>query len=316
MPLYTGATTTTPPVITPPTPPPVVIPPEVIDPGEYLPIWIDPDGVEWELNAPGRDFFTMNAVSGYGITPVNLITRPDPRGGVTVIGVRSQQRTLVWPVRVRGRTHMEFQTRWRQVAAAFALTRRKGPGLFRLRRPDGTSREVLAYYQSGWDGEPGQGHTYDTPTLTLLCPDGFWRDSQPITLERTTGEVGDFFDPYPNISSGDVIGATQMFNPGEVEAWPTWRLDGPATQLVAVNHTTTRTFTVNTSLSTGEYLTITTRPGRVTNHLGATVNGALVRPGSTLWRLEPGVNDVEFTVSGSTTNTKISMSFYPRYETA
>jgi hypothetical protein len=316
MPLYSGSTVTTPPVTPPPTPPPVVVPPEVVDPGEYVPFWIDPDGRTWPLNPPGREFFTMNAASGYGITPVNLITRPDPRGGVTVTGIRSQARTLIWPVRVRGRTHMEFLARWRQAAAAFALTRRKGPGLFRLRRPDGSEREVVAWYQSGWDGEPGQGWTYDTPTLTLLVPDGFWRASQPIVLERTTGETGDYLDPYPNLSSGDVIGATQMTNPGQVEAWPTWRLDGPATQLVATNNTLGKTFTLNYTLAEGEWLTVTTRPGRVTDHTGAAVNGAIVRPGSTLWRLEPGVNDIDFTVSGSGDATKISMSFYPRYETA
>ncbi|MEV2239531.1 hypothetical protein [Micromonospora sp. NPDC049891] len=231
-------------------------------------------------------------------------------------GVRAQARTLVWPVRLRGRTHMEFLTRWRAVAAAFALTRRRGPGLFRLRRPDGSERECLAYYQSGWDGEPGQGWTYDTPTLTLLCPDGFWRDSQPIVLTRSTGTIGDFLDPFPNISSGDVIGATQMTNPGQVEAWPTWRLDGPATQLVATNNTLGKTFTVNRTLTAGQWITISTRPGRVATSGGTAINGALVRPGSTLWRLEPGVNDITFTVSGSGPETKISMSFYPRYETA
>lgn len=319
MPLYAGASVTTP---TPPTPPPVVVippvivRPEVVNPGEYVPTFIDPDGVVWELNPPGTELFTMNAASGYGITPVELVTRKDPRGGVTVVGVRDQPRTLVWPVRIRGRTHMEFLTRWRQVAAALALTKRKGPGLFRLTRPDGTARDALVYYQSGWDGEPGEGHTHDTPTLTLLCPDGHWRDSQPITIERRSGSSVDFLNPYPSLSSGDVLGATAITNPGQVEAWPTWRLDGPATQLVATNHTLGKTFTINHTLAAGESLTITTRPGRVTNSAGAPVNGALVRPGSVLWRLEPGVNDLTFTVTGAATATKITLSFYPRYETA
>lgn len=317
MPLYAGVGVTTP--TTPPpvvTPPPVIVRPQPVNPGEYIPTWIDPDGVEWALNPPGTRLFTMNAASGYGITPVELITRPDPRGGVTVAGVRDQQRTLVWPVRIRDRTHMEFLTRWRQIAASFALTKRKGPGVFRLTRPDGTSREVLAYYLSGWDGEPGEGHTHDTPTLTLLCPDGHWRDSTPITLERQTGTNADFLNPYPSISSGDVLGVTQMTNPGQVDAWPTWRITGPATQLVATNNTLGKTFTVNYSLSSGDWLDITTRPGRVTDSSGAPVNGALVRPGSVLWRLAPGVNDLTFAVTGGGPATKVSLSFYPRYETA
>lgn len=317
MPLYAGAGVTTP--ATPPpvvTPPSIVVRPEPVNPGEYVPTYIDPTGMEWPLNPPGQDLFTMNAVSGYGITPVELITRPDPRGGVTIASIRDQSRNLVWPVRVRGRTHMEFLTRWRQLAAALALTKRRGPGVFRLTRPDGSAREALCHYQSGMEGEPGQGWLEDTPTLSLLVPDGHWRDAQSVTIERSTGTTGDFLNPYPTLSSGDVLDATQITNPGEVEAWPTWRLDGPATQLVATNNTTGRTFTVNHSLTVGQHLDITTRPGRVTDAAGSPINGALVRPGSVLWRLEPGVNDVTFTVTGGGPATKVSLTFYPRYETA
>ncbi|MFI1194089.1 phage distal tail protein [Micromonospora sp. NPDC020750] len=281
-----------------------------------MPTWFDPDGVEWPLNPPGRERFTLNAVTGYGLTPVSIQTRPDPRGGVQVMGIRDQARVLTWPVRVRARTHLEFLALWRALGESFALTKRKGPGLFRLTRPDGSAREVLAYYQAGWEGEPGQGQTEDTPALSLLCPDGAWRDSQPITLTRAYGESVDYLLPFPNISSGDVLGATQMTNPGTVEAWPSWTVTGPASQIVATNHTLGRTFTLNYGLSAGQTLTITTRPGRVLGPTGQMLGGALQRPGSTLWRLEPGVNDLEFAVSGSGPGTTIALTFWPRYNIA
>ncbi|MFI2663284.1 phage distal tail protein [Micromonospora carbonacea] len=286
------------------------------DPGEYVPLWIDPAGVEWYLNPPGRDLFSLNAVTGYGLTPIAIQSRPAARGGVQVTGVRRQARNLTWPVRIRGKTHLEFLQRWRDLAESFALTMWDGPGLFRLVRPDGTAREVLAYYQSGWEGEPGQGQTEDTPTLSLFCPDGLWRDSQPITLSRAYGETVDYLDPFPNISSGDVLGATEMTNPGTVEAWPTWTLTGPATQLVATNNTLGQQFTINYALSAGQTITITTDPGRVLGPSGEMLGGALQRPGSTLWRLRPGVNDLEFTVAGSGPGTTITVTFYPHYNTA
>lgn len=316
MPLVIGVSTPTVPSPTIPAERPLPVPAPQFDPGEYVPTWIDPDGVVWELNPPGTALFTLNAVSGYGITPANLLTRPDPRGGVQVMGVRDQARNLTWPVRIRDRTHMEFLGRWRAVAESFALTKRKGPGLFRLTRPDGSAREVLAYYQSGWEGEPGQGQTEDTPTLSLLCPDGAWRDSVPITLTRAYGSSVDYLNPFPSLSSGDVLGATQMTNPGTVEAWPSWELTGPATQLVATNNTTGKTFTLNYSLAPGQKITITTRPGRVLGPSGQMLGGALQRPGSTLWRLEPGVNDLTFAVSGGAAGTSIALTFYPRYNTA
>jgi hypothetical protein len=311
------------PLAVPPVAPPVVTPPPVtppwgpVNPGEYAPTWIDPLGGVWDLNPPGTDLFSVNAVSGYGITPVNLITKPDPRGGVTVLGVRAQQRMLTWPVRIRGRTHMEFLARWRAVGAAFALTRTQGPGLFRLTRPDGSAREVLAYYQAGWDGEPGQGWLEDTPVLSLLCPDPFWRDATPTTLAFEYGESVDYLDPFPNISSGTVLGDDlQVTNPGRVEAWPEWKITGPADSLVATNSTLGKQFELVYGLEAGETITITTRPGAVIGPAGQMLGGALTRPGSTLWRLAPGVNNVTFTLSGSGPGTAITLTFYPRYETA
>ncbi|MFI7608819.1 phage distal tail protein [Micromonospora sp. NPDC049366] len=316
MPLLVGALVTTPPP--PPAPPrPPVVRPTPINPGEYVPTFIDPDGVEWAMNPPGQEFFTLNAVTGYGITPVELITRPDPRGGVVVAGVRDLPRTLVWPVRIRDRTHLGFLARWRAIGDALAKTKRKGPGLFRLTRPDGSAREVLCHYQGGMEGEPGGGWLDDTPELSLLVPDGHWRAPEPIKIPWSSGDVDDYFAPYPMISSGDVLGdAVTVTNPGQVEAWPTWRLEGPATQLVATNNTRGQAFTIAHDLGPGEYLDITTRPGRVTDQDGEPVMGALVRPGSVLWRLDPGANDLDFAVTGGGPATRLTLSFYPRWETA
>ena len=308
MPLLVGGGTSPQPQPTPiPQPTPV---------GEYVPTWIDPDGVVWELNPPGTDMFTLNSVSGYGITPVEVVTEADARGGSRVRSIRPQERVLTWPVRIRDTTHLAFLGKWRALGESFAATRTRGPGLFRLTRPDGTAREVLAYYQSGWDGEPGQGHTEDTPVLSLLCPDPFWRDSEPTVLERQYGESVDYLNPYPNLSSGDVLGDTELTNPGSVEAWPEWTITGPATQVVATNHTVGKQFTLAHTLTAGQQIRITTRPGRVLGPTGLPLAGALQRPGSTLWRMAPGPNRITFAVTGGSAGTSIRMEFHARYETA
>ncbi|MGA3524174.1 phage distal tail protein [Melissospora conviva] len=284
--------------------------------GEYVPTWIGPDGDEWELNPPGTDLFTINEVSGYGITPVELVAEPDARGGDRIRRVRPQARVLTWPVRIRDTTHMRFLTRWRQLAESFAATHHRGPGLFRLTRPDGSAREILAYYQSGWDGEPRQGHTEDTPVLSLLCPDPYWRDTEPTILDRRYSEQVDFLAPYPNLSSGDVLGDTELTNPGAVETWPEWTITGPATQVVATNHTVGHTFTVNHTLAAGQQIRITTRPGRVIGPDGSPLAGALARPGSTLWRMTSGSNLITFAVTGGGPGTCIRVAFRARYSTA
>ncbi|WP_189041045.1 phage distal tail protein [Micromonospora sonchi] len=287
-----------------------------VDPGEYVPTWIGPAGDEWPLNPPGRELFTLNSVTGYGITPGEVVTRPRSWGGVTVTGVKIRQRTLTWPVRLRAQTHMEFLTKWRALAESFAATWHDGPGLFRLTRPDGSAREVLAYYQSGWDGEPGQGQTEDTPVLTLLCPDGFWRDSEPVTWERRYGTNLDYLNPFPSVSSGDVLGDTEMWNPGSVPVYPTWQITGPLTAITATNHTTGETFTLTYALAPGEFINITTRPGRVTGPAGQMLGGALTRPGSTLWGLRRGLNHLQFEASGGSEGTSVTLTFRPQYHTA
>lgn len=284
--------------------------------GVYTPTWISPDGTELDLNPAGTELFTMNAVTGLGITPVTLATTPDPLGGVSVDDVVPQPRNITWPIRLRGATHLDFLDLWRTYSRAFALTRRMGPGRLRLARPDGSSREIEAYYQSGWDQEPGQGWTHDTPVIALFCPDGFWRDTEPEEILGEYATPVDYLSPYPSVSGGSVLGATTVTNGGDVEAWPTWTITGPATSITATNVTLGQSFTLTYSLAVDQVITITTRPGTIVGPGGVNLTSSLTWPGSRLWRLLPGANDVNFDVGGAGTGSSVQLTYYPRYETA
>lgn len=288
----------------------------ITPPGVYVPLWIAPNGTEWPLNPAGTDVFTMNAITGIGVAPVAIIDDPDPAGGTTVQNVQARPRTITWPIRMRGRTHMEFLDRWRGYGGAFAMTRRLGAGTLRLSRPDGTAREIRAFYQAGFDVQPGQGWIEDTPVVSLYCPDPFWTAVTPTVITRTFSEGDDFLDPYPMISSGSVLGATIANNPGEVEAWPTWNITGPMTALTAINNTTGEQFTLTFTLTDGEQIVISTRPQYITGPMGQNLVGDLNWPGAELWRLEPGDNDIEFNLTGADVGTEVSLTFFPRYEMA
>jgi len=277
--------------------------------------YIDPTGQEWPLTAPDLGWATLDDVGGLGAVPIEIATDPHPRGGARVRHVQDQPRVINWPLLVWGESHLEFLARWRALAAAFKLTRRRGPGRLRIARPDGSDREIAFTLQDGFQGEPGQGFTHDTAVLALYCEDPYFHETEPLSLVFTRPAPRPFLTAFPALSSGRVIGDADIVNPGEGEAWPVWTLTGPAASLTAVNHTTAESFTLTAPLSAGQSITITTDPPTVRGPSGV-LTGALNWPGAVLWPLEPGLNEVTFTVASANAGTSIGLSFVPRFETA
>lgn len=315
-----------------PAPPPVLDVPtrRVIEPpGTYRALWFPPDGSELlDLNPPDKEWWSLKGNSGLGAVPVELVTTPNPAGGVIVEYVREQERTILWPIRMRSATHLGLLDVWRRVQYLITQTKRHGPGRLRLQRPDGSEREILAYYRTGLEGEPGDGTWLEvTAVVNLLCPDPYWRDTRTITVEYRDEPAPDYLTPYPSIGSGRVLGAQTLHNTGDRAAWPTWTIRGPMTSLTATNHTRGQSFTVNHALAAGELLTISSRPIQVRGPAGENLVGALnlTGGGGKPWRIDPGgTSDVAFSVVGSTPDsapdandgTRLWLSYPIDYETA
>jgi hypothetical protein len=330
------------PVLTPPTVPYL----ETV--GKPVFSWIDPDGREWPLSSPDENlgWFTLWP-SGWGAAPIDITTDRLPRGGEAVRAIASRPATLEWPLEIFGRTHDEFVSRWRRISRAFKLTtRRMRPGVLRCRRPDGTVREIEAFYSDGLRGEGGQNHLYARPVVSLLCPDGKWRDPAPTVVERSfTGSGGGpipdpitFFDPYRSVTSSSVVGGgdpgggsgdggggtsddpaslTTITNPGDEEAWPVWTVTGPMTQLRAWNATLDTRFALTYTLGVQQTITITTGQPSVRGPGDANLSKFIdwFNPaGTELWPLTDGVNIVGLEVDGAGPTTKVRMAFTPRYD--
>lgn len=316
MPLAVGAVTTTTPITQPTT---SSIP--ASDVGTIQATWIAPDGTQWLLTPPvGVDYgwLTGPGIAGWGAPPVSLTADLHPRGGSRVRFRRAEQRTITWPLLVYGSTHMELTQRRRALTEAFVMTRRLGPGILRVARPDGTARQISAWYQDGAQGSGGEDWLHTNLVVQLLCEDPWWRDVEPTTVYREhQASTTPFLNPFPTVANSQVLGATTITNSGGVEAWPTWTITGPATGLTATNNTTGEAFTLTHTLaSSAEKITITTDPPTVRGPSAEVLTGALNWPGAVLWGLQPGVNNVTFTVSGAAAGTSITLSYYARYETA
>jgi hypothetical protein len=209
-----------------------------------------------------------------------------------------------------------FVDTYRHAVRLFTQTRYLGPGVLRVRRPDGGTREIDAYYQSGLEGEPGQGHVSARVVVSLYCPDGFWRDSAERIETRSHQAGGPYLRPYITVSSGRVLGDTDIVNPGEVDGWPVWTITGPATSVTATHRDLGEAFTLTYTLLAGQPIIIVTGGDRPTlrGPNGENLNGFLDWPGAELWPLKPGLNRVSFQVNGAATGTSIVLAYHPRYE--
>ncbi|MEV0608133.1 hypothetical protein AB0I61_17380 [Polymorphospora rubra] len=284
--------------------------------------WHAPDGTMWPLTNWSAGWWTLDEVSGLGAVPITLSTAPAPRGGARVQRITDEPRLITWPLHVWGNSHTEFLDRWRRVGHAFTQTSLLGPGILVISRPDGTAREIEAYYQDGWFDQPGAGHTYDDAVLTLFCEDGYFRDREPTRIVREYAVAGDFLDPYPSISSGQVLGDTVIQVGGQAMAWPDWTITGPASLITATNTTAGTGFVLNPDwdgdgpLLDGQTVRITTDPPTVRGPAGEIWTGALVRPGARLWGMLPGPNQVVLQIDGAGDGTRIELTYKRRWQTA
>jgi len=327
MPVFRGTTPGLPPVPTSggsPVRTPPVIPPI----GVYLPIWVAPDGTRLNLNPDSSKFFSLKSVSGLGAVPVDPITTPSADGGVIVEYVRPKERTVIWPLRMRGDTHLEFLDQWYKVVEAFTQCRRLNkPGQLILRRPNGQERMINAWYANGLEQDAEDGAwTEVTAPINLLCPSPFWLDTAQVTREWLQEAGVDYLNPYPSFGSGQVIGAATILNDGVEPAWPTWTIRGPLTSLTALNQTRGETFTLTYTLARNETLTMTTRPIRVRGKTGEVATNALnLLAGGIPWRIDPKVTtNITFTAAGSAVEsaagagdgTSVRMDYYTKRETS
>jgi hypothetical protein len=291
----------------------------IADVGTITATWTDPTGVVWELSNtdPDLGWFTPPGPGGWNATTYEIVTDPLARGGESVRFIRQKPASIVWPLYVYGETHLQYVQRHRQIRKAFTSTmHRRAAGLLKVARPDGTSREIDCYYDSGLEGEAGDGWLFSKDAVTLYAPDGYWRGTDPIDITHSYVAGGDFLNPYPNISDSLALGETTISNPGDVTAWPTWTITGPITSMSATNVTTGYSWSLNYPLALGEQAVVTTWQPAVRGPSGQNLVNALNWPDAYLWWLEPDDNDIILNVNGAAAGTSVQLEFHPRYEGA
>lgn len=209
-------------------------PPPIPDWRGYTHTWIDHTGRRWPLSDMNSGTVLMPGVEGMDDPEVALhLSEHAGVAGARFRGARTMSRVVSWSVFVwADRDSAEWLARAREFRAAFRADR---TGVWEVIAPDGQTRYLTCRRNS-------PVHTYDLdPALAgyaeygieLLAEDPYWRGA-PITRSWQGDEdiplvPADETDPMIDLqfgSSAMFAGAT-IPNPGDVAAWPRWRLVGP-----------------------------------------------------------------------------------------
>lgn len=198
-----------------------------------------------------------------------------------------------------------------------SLNPKRGLGTLTVAQADGTTRTIGACYSAGLEGDESldsAGARWCIVALTFACPSPFWLGAE-VTTEWRAAVAANFFPILPlAVGNSQVLGAVTVDNDGDDDAFPVWTVTGPATTISLTNVTTGEVLVLTHTISVGDTVVIDTRERQQTAVLNGTTNlwGDL-SDASTMWALEPGINDLTLTVTGSTVNTRVRMTYQPRY---
>lgn len=155
--------------------------------------------------------------------------------GQLVTGWRAEPRRVFWPVVLIPSVDDD----WSQLQSRFWKGLRPNQyGLWTVTNtaPDGGSRSLRVRFVNDGDGvytkDPSQ-RKFEVAGVELVADDPFWRGPQVSRTFQTAEDQLPFYatdsDRVFNLLSSSTTGSTSIENPGEVIAWPTIRIDGPAT---------------------------------------------------------------------------------------
>ncbi|QGZ53408.1 phage tail family protein (plasmid) [Streptomyces sp. QHH-9511] len=198
-----------------------------------------------------------------------------------------------------------------------SLNPKRGLGTLTVTQSDGTARTISACYSAGLEGDESRdaaGARWCTGVLTFACPSPFWLGATLTTEWRT--EVSSTFFPLLPLAVGNsqVLGAATVDNDGDDDAHPVWTITGPATAVSLTNLTTGEVLVLTHTLTLGDTVVLDTRERQQTAlKNGATNLWGALSDSSAMWALQPGINDLSLTVTGSTSATRVRMSYQPRY---
>lgn len=195
--------------------------------------WIGADGTFWDLTH-GPVIIDSKSAQGFGQPKWNrqtLSSAGTDGQRRTAQRARAEAREGYLPVIINAASGAD----WANISSAWWNSWSPDlPGTLVVSMPNDSIRFIRAYLKD----DDAYGPTSD-PTLTgveaaavtWVADDPFWRGNT-VTQVFLQASTADFFNngtaPPFNLVSGNTISKVVLSNPGDLEAWPTYELHGPA----------------------------------------------------------------------------------------
>jgi phage-related protein len=297
--------------------PPVVVPwPTRIN--EMPQVWFtDPAGLTTKFNDWANGWVLQPGAKGLDMPAYNFTQDESPGiDGYAIRQVRASGKEIALPVAFwADDSRAAYLDRRRTLIRS--LNPKRGEGKLTVTQADGATRTIGARYSAGLEGDESldaAGARWCMGVLTFACPSPFWLGPE-ATTEWRAAVAGSFFPFLPLVvGNSQVLGSVTVDNDGDDDAFPVWTVTGPATSVSLTNVTTGEVLVLARTITVGDTVVIDTRERQQTALLNGDTNlwGDL-SDASTMWALQPGLNDLTLTVSGSTSNTRVRMTYQPRY---
>lgn len=299
--------------------------------------YITPDGLTYSFH---DNRLTEDSVrflmlfSGQGMPGISLLQQRGPfQNGVTVLDYRLSPREIIfvhrrrgcdregyWDIRADILNHLRPN---RQAAGQFL------PGKLRKILPNGAVRDIDVYASAGPVFEPRTLDRWDEAgvmeTLRFFAPDPTFYDpaltQTVVQVQSCDNLVFPFQFPFA-FCGGGLIQTDTITYTGTWLSLPTIVIQGPARGALIRNLTTGEKIEFARAIPAGTTVTLDLRYGykTVTDQLGANWIGGLTEDSDlATFHLAPdpeaagGVNILSASVSGASSETLITMSFYARY---
>ena len=283
-------------------------------------IWVDADGEEINLN-DWVNYFCLQNRGGVWSPPYTINSTKMPLSeGSQFRSVSVGEGGVDLSLKIKATDKEALHLLLRDLANRMDPTR----GMGQLKIVTDTDTRILFCIPEGLK-KVSENDRFAEITLSFTANDPYWYSSEEIsTVIENSGSVtynflSATFFPIRLIKSTTYAVRT-VINPGAKDVYPIWTIKGPGDAIVLKNLSTGKSLSMGALvLAPGQELVIDTRVAIKT----VKVDGLFWEPEyfsyvdkvSSFWPLKKGNNDLLLQMTNSNSNSKISMTFTPRYGT-
>lgn len=297
---------------------PEVLPPDVAPPRDLqsLTLTWTALGRTWNLTDPASPVRRLKGATPTGVTePTHWWSEAPMIDGATWDGFHIGRGEEFHPLLV----HAENSTDFRTEHDAFMDTLDpRVEGVLRYTHADGSWRESPSRYDNGaaLTGEVDPVLACSAVYgITWACADPYWRGA-PVEVRFGFATGSAFFPGTPfTIGESNSLASAAVTNPGDVDAYPVWRVYGPFTAFTVGVGDSVVTLSLTKTL--GHWVEIDMNPNKLTIVDDAGVDRWLSASEAEFSPIPGGQTvDLVTSLSGAGAGSAVVLGFTPRYRRA